>query len=352
MPTKRWYKDWLGWVIVVSITYGIICLFSLASDVGRPFPGFLTYHNYPLARIETLWNVPSWWWFQEEDGPTITDTIISVEGAPFTKLTKPLNEQEIYENLQAKNKQSLEIQIQRDDEILILVMPLRIFSWRHYVDIALGPFILSSSLLLLAVILYLASGAVLVQRIAILILTALAAIINTHPSLFIYGQFRDHFLGYNNPINAIAALFIGPLLFHFAFNYPTSIIQNKRFLSKVPVALYSFAFVSLGIYLLSRLLINTHGISPQVKLLDYITLESVFYFLFIGVGALLLRMISDGFFRPVHPRAYREARVMLAAILFALPAFGFAAYGAAGSGDSIANMSSLADPRYFILAVP
>ena len=352
MPTKRWYKDWLGWVIVVAIAYSIICLLSLASDVGRPFPGFLTYLNIPLGRIETAWNVPSWWLFQEEDGPAINDTIISVEGVPFTNLTEPLNEQEIYENLQANNKQSFEIQIQRDDEILFLDIPLRILSWRHYVDITLGPFILTGSLLLLAVILFLASGTVLVQRIAILILTAIAALIYSHSSLFLYGQFHDHFLGYNNPINATAAIFLGPLLFHFAFHYPTSIFQNKRFLSKVPVALYGFAFISLGIYLLSRLFINTQGISPQVKLLDYITLESVFYFLFIGVGALLLRLISDGFFRPVHPRAYREARVMLAAILFALPAFGFAAYGAASTRDSIANMSSLADPRYFILAVP
>ena len=281
---------------MVSIAYGIICLISLASDVGRPFPGFLTYHNYPLARIETLWNVPSWWWFQDEDGPTITDTIISVESIPFNNLTAPLNEQKIYENLRANDKQSLEIQIQRENEILLLVMPLRIFSWRHYVDITLGPFILSSSLLLLAVILYLASGTVLVQRIAILMLAAIAALTYTHSSLFIYGQFRDHFLGYNNPINAIAALFVGPLLFHFAFHYPTSIIQNRRFLSKVPAALYSFTLVSLGIYLLSRLFINTQGISPQVKLFDYIALQSVFYFLFIGVGVLLLRLISDGFF--------------------------------------------------------
>ncbi len=352
MTTKRWYQDWLGWVIVGSIAYGIIALISLATDVGRPFPGFLTYYNLNQSRIEMEWNTPSWWWFQDEDWPTITDTITSVEDVPFNNLTTLINEQNIYEKLTADNKQSLTIQIRRGNDNFLLNMPLRTFSWQHYVDITLGPFILSGSLLLLAVILYRISGAFLVQRIAILIFIAIAALTNTHSSLFLYGQFRDHFLGYSNQINAIAALFIGPLLFHFAFHYPTSIFQSKHFLSKIPVAVYSFALVPLCSYFLSRLLINIKGISPQVKLLDSFALESVFYFLIIGVGAILLRMISDGFFRSAHPRAYREARIMLTAFLFALPSVWFAAYGAAGSGNSIANMYSLADPRYFILAVP
>ncbi|NHZ72503.1 MAG: hypothetical protein GWP17_05415, partial [Aquificales bacterium] len=151
MRTKRWYRDWLGWVIVGSIVYSVLCLISLASDVGRPFPGFITFYNAPLNRIEIIYNVPGWWWFRDESLPNITDKIISVEGISFTNLTSPIYEQDIYEKLQSNGEKSVSIQIQRHDEILSLETPLQIFSWRHYVELALGPFIMSGSLILLAI---------------------------------------------------------------------------------------------------------------------------------------------------------------------------------------------------------
>ena len=150
----------------------------------------------------------------------------------------------------------------------------------------------------------------------------------------------------------MSAIIIGPLLVHFAFHYPTPIFQEKRLLSKLPIVGYSFILIPLICYFLSRLFTITQGISPKIQLFDIIFLESVFYFLLIGVGAAIVRMIADGFFRSVHPRVYREARIMLAAFLFSLPAFWFAAYGAVGSSGTIANMNLLADPRYFVLAVP
>ena len=73
MPTKRWYRDWLGWVIVGSIAYGIICLISLTVDIGRPFPGFITYYNPIHTRMEVEWNTPSWWWDTTGERPLIDD---------------------------------------------------------------------------------------------------------------------------------------------------------------------------------------------------------------------------------------------------------------------------------------
>lgn len=351
-PRLSWRKDWLAWLIIGAIGYSTLCILSLASDIQRPFPSFLTYHYYPEARIKILWNVPSWWWSPNSEWPAITDTILSVAGVPFQNLSHPVNEQALYEKLQASGVQTVTVQLLRNDNVLSLDMPLQTFTWLNFVDFALGPIILSGSLLLLAVILYQASGGILVQRIAILILLAIASLVHTHATLFLHGQFRDHFIGYSNQINAIAVLFAGPLLLHFAFHYPTSVWQNHRRLSKIPWGLYGFALIAYGSYVLSRVFLNLQGITPVVQLFDYIGLQSVFLLLFVGFGAVFLRMVGDGFIRSVHPRAYREARLMLAAFLFAVPAFLFAALGAADSSDILANMSGLIDARFFVLAVP
>lgn len=351
-PRCPWHKDWLAWVILGIILYSFLALLSLASDIGRPFPGFITYYNSPLNRIEIIYNVPGWWWFRDDNLPTITDTIISIENIPFTNLTAPIMEQTIYENLQASDKETVSLQIERDNKQLALDVPLRTFTWRYFVELTLAPLILSSSFILLAIILYQTSGTIFAQRIAILIFLAIAAITFTNASLFLYGQFHDHFLGYNNPINALAAIMIGPLLVHFSFHYPTSILQTRGIVAKLPRIIYILTFFPIICYFFSRFFTITQGITPKIQLFDNIFYGSVFSLIILGAFAVLLRMVSDGFFRNIHPRAYREARIMLAAFLVSLPAFWFAAYGAVGSSSTIANMQALADARYFVLAVP
>lgn len=352
MHTKRWYQDWLGWVILGTILYSLLALLSLASDIGRPFPGFITFYNSPLNRIEIIYNVPGWWWFRDDNLPSITDTIISIENIPFTDLSKPIIEQKIYETLELNGERLVSLVIERNNEQLSLELPLRTFTWRDFIELELAPFILSSSFILLAIILYQASGTVFVQRIVILLLLAIAAITFTNSSLFLYGQFHDHFLGYSNPINGLAAIMIGPLLIHFSFHYPSSILQTRSAISKLPKIIYVFTLLPIICYFFSRFFTITQGITPKIQLFDNIFYGSVFSLIILGACAVLLRMVSDGFFRNVHPRAYREARIMLAAFLFSLPAFWFAAYGAVGSSDTIANMQALADARYFVLAVP
>ncbi len=351
-PRRPWHKDWLAWVILSIILYSFLALLSLASDIGRPFPGFITFYNSPLNRIEIIYNVPGWWWFRDDNLPTITDTIISIENIPFTNLTAPIMEQTIYEILQASGKETVSLQIERGNKQLSLEVPLRTFTWRHFVELTLAPAILSSSFILLAIILYQASGTIFVQRIAILIFLAIAAITFTNASLFLYGQLHDHFLGYNNPVNALAAIIIGPLLIHFSFHYPSTILQQNRIIAKLPYLIYALTLIPILCYILSRFLTITQGITPKIQLFDSILYGSIFFFIIFGASAVLLRMVSDGFFRKVHPRAYREARIMLAAFSVSLPAFWFAAYGAVGSSGTIANMQALADPRYFVLAVP
>ncbi|HRQ39217.1 MAG TPA: GAF domain-containing protein [Chloroflexota bacterium] len=353
MRDKRWYQDWLGWVLVISIGYGLICLLSLTSDVGRPFPGFLTYHNFTTNRMDVFWNAPGWWWQSETDRVALTDILLSVNDVPFNDLTGLLNEQIIYENVWDEGIRSVKIQVERNSQSQTLTIPLHIFSWQDLIDLLLAPFVITSTVLLLAIILYQASGDVLGQRLAILILVTMAgysASINT--SLFHYGQFHDHFLGYSNQIYATAVIFLGPLLIHFAWNFTTPIFQDHNVLSRMPLLFYSVALLATASYFLSRFIVNLQGITPVMSLLDRFALDSTAYLLIFGVFGVIVRMIGDGFLRRVQPRSRREARLMLAAFLCVLPIVWLSANGIFGNNSSIANIRNLADTRYFALAVP
>jgi hypothetical protein len=43
---KRFKLDGMGIYLAMTIIWGALCWVNLAADVGRPFPGFLTYHSY------------------------------------------------------------------------------------------------------------------------------------------------------------------------------------------------------------------------------------------------------------------------------------------------------------------
>ena len=147
---KKWRRDWLAWLLAGTVLYGLICLISLASDVGRPFPGFLTYHNFILARIDIFRNTPAWWWSGVSGYPAITDVIQEVAGVPFTNLTAPLNEGVIYENAWRQEQRSVQTIVWRSGQFLTLETPLLLFTWRRFLDLMLAPAIIALILWLLA----------------------------------------------------------------------------------------------------------------------------------------------------------------------------------------------------------
>ena len=94
---RPWWHDWLAWVLLGSVGFNLLCLINLATDVGRPYPGFLTFHNFTIGRLDVVRNTPAWWWGAIEN-PRITDILKWVIGVSFDGLKAPLNDGPIYES--------------------------------------------------------------------------------------------------------------------------------------------------------------------------------------------------------------------------------------------------------------
>ncbi|NHZ71775.1 MAG: GAF domain-containing protein [Aquificales bacterium] len=351
MPGKRWYQDWLGWVIVISIAYGSICLISLASDVGRPFPGFLTYYNAILTRMEIEWNTPSWWWADTGEHPRLGDVVIQVDDTPFRSITKPVQEAALYQTAWDQGETAVNITIERDNNIITLSVPLETFSWAHYADLMLLPLVIAAAYWLLAIILYRASDGSGKQRLVILILCAIALIgLAIRGTLFISGGWRENILLFINPPHSIAATFIGALLIHLAFRFPFP--RWPRLMRTLMPFIYGVAATLYLFFFSAKVTIWRSGITPWAQWMDTTWFHYFQYLIIAGIVFILARMLGETVLVSDKSRKREEARIMLLAFFFFLPAVWFAIHGVSDTNASIIFLQSLADARYLSLVVP
>lgn len=352
MDGKRWYRDWLGWIIVVTIIYGVICLASLASDVGRPFAGFTTYYNFILNRMDIEWNTPSWWWNTVTgEAPRLGDVLIQVHDVPFDGISQPVKERALYQSLADAGHTSAEIIVLRGNELIHLTVPLRPFSWSHYTDLILFPVVVAACYWLLAIILYRASNREHKQRLVILLLCAMAILgVAVKGALFIFGSWRENILLFINPVHSLTATFIGALLIHLAFYFPHPRWQRlRRWL--LPMA-YGIVTILYTFFFLSKVMVWQGVSSTVAHWMDEVWFNVFQFLILLGVAFVLMRMLWEAFTLPHKSRGREEARILLIAFLLFLPVVWFAVHGISGRNDSILFLQALADTRFLALVVP
>ncbi|MCA9917101.1 MAG: hypothetical protein KC445_04070 [Anaerolineales bacterium] len=348
---KKWHRDWLAWLLLATVLYAVVCLTSLAVDVGRPFPGFFTYHNLIVGRMDMVRNAPSWWWQIADGQLTIADIILQVEDTPFSGFTIPLNEAPIYQQAWDNGQQTISILVQRGAEQRLLTLPLIQFSWRHYFDFMFAPIVIWATLLILAWLLYRAAPTNKTQRLAATLLCLMAILaIGVHPSLFNFDQPIDYGLTIGNITTTLAGLLLGLVFYQFSLSFPYSLAIRKRWLGTWLLILT----ISVGIfaYLGARIIVFTQGLTSLARQLD-----TIYFYLWIGlilVGVLFLfvRMVADSFWLPNERRQRQEARILLAGLLVMLPATLLVGHYLVSDVGSIIRLNTLADSRFFPLALP
>lgn len=72
MYSRRWFQDWLGWFIILTLVVGVATAVNFYRSIGQPFGGYLTFYN----PISNRWNIdiitPTWW-------PGISEASLAVE---------------------------------------------------------------------------------------------------------------------------------------------------------------------------------------------------------------------------------------------------------------------------------
>ena len=265
---RKWYRDWLAWLLIGTMVYGVFCVYEFANDVGRPFPGFFTYFDPATRSVNVDWNVPSWWWEGTDDRPAVEDLLREIDGVSFYNLTGYLDEGTIYARVQEEGRETMLAIIHRDGEDVEIILPLRIFRWTHLLDIRTSPIIIAFSLWALALILYRAAAAQQAQRIVATALLAVGiTVIGSRSSLFKSDP------GYLIPllIQTTAYIFGGALFLHLAVYFPYQRsgkwwkTARKVYLTLV----YLITVTAILSFTASRLIADKNGFTPLASQLDY-----------------------------------------------------------------------------------
>ena len=347
---NKWRRDWLAWLLLGTMLYAVICLLNLALDVGRPFPGFLTYHNLIVGRLEMVRNAPAWWWGLTDAEPVITNVLLQVEDTPFINLSAPLNERLIYQKAWTAGQETITVIVERSGQPLPLTVPLQRFSWRHYLDFMFAPIVISATLCLLAALFYRAAATHPAQRMAAAIFCLMAVqAIGVHPSLFHADQLLDRVLALGNITTTIGGMALGVTFYQFALYFPYPV--KNRLTQTGHWLLVGLALTGLTAYIITRVMVYIVGLTPTVQWLD-----KLYFFIWIGlilagVLAVFIRMVINSLF-PQQRRQQRETQILLLAVLFMLPAVWLVGHYLANNEGLLSPLRLLADSRFFPLALP
>ncbi len=351
MKDKKWYHDWLGWALVISIGYAVLCWLSLASDVGRPFPGFLTYHNLILTRMELEWNTPSWWWDNTGERPQLGDVLLQVDETPFHGIAQPVVEGQLYQRIWDEGQTAVQVTFEHDDHPITFSIPLEIFSWAHYSDLMLLSVVVAACYWLLAIILYHASSDESRQRFVILLLCGIATLAAAvRGSLFTFGTSREAVLFFINPVHSMTATFMGVLLIQLAFQFPYP--RWPRLQRFVMPFLFGLTAMLYLFFLTGKITTWRIGVTPITQWMDRAWFHNFQYLIILGIASVLARLFWEALTLPTKVRERQEARLLLVAFILFLPAVWFAIHGISGTNATILFLQSLADTRFLSLAVP
>lgn len=352
---RKWYRDWLAYLLIGSMIYGLLCVGVLVNDVGRPFPGFRTFFNTAAGQIAVEKSTPTWWWFGTEDRAGIFDELIEMDGVPFRNLTDFFDEAVIYEDAQAENRGIIPATVRRDGVEMVLNVHVQTFSWIHFWDIKTAPIVISLCLWVLSLILYRAAPFQHIQRLtATALLMVALVVIGTNAFLFQSDQSYTHFLVYNFFFQAVFFPLAGALFLHLAIDFPFQLFTKKlRVVRKIFLTAIYTTVIARGVcFIILRVLIWNTGITPFVQTFDKFSYRSSLYLVAASTVFFMARLILDVLFFAKEPRHKREALIVFISIFIALPALWLTVYSGFGEADVVLLMQSLADARYFFLAIP
>jgi signal transduction histidine kinase len=155
---RAWLRErWPIAFIAAMALIEALAVVNLASEVGRPYGGFLTRWDSTRMAWSVSPSTPPWWPVLE-GAARYTDTVESLEGAARPNSLEP------YAQAERDGADSVFVSLRRDGKLNGLLLPLRHFSWIDLLEVKLPDIIIGLCCCLLALYVFLARPAGAVNR--------------------------------------------------------------------------------------------------------------------------------------------------------------------------------------------
>lgn len=345
---RRMLPDWLrtpgGMALIVSAFLACLAMWTLWSELGHPFGGYISYgftENRPsIVASET----PAWWPMLATGQVTLTDELVAIDGQPYMA-----NARRVYAAAAAEGRAVTVLAVDRETgaERLVTIEPTPI-TVADIVDVKLPESLIAAAFWLLALLVLRARPAAITNQVFAVAASAVAI----HravalPSLFFDGQ----------PLRVaatsghlITAGLIGPLLVHLALVFPTPLPRQRPWLLR---PLYALGLASGVLGAATRLPWALRVPLPVTVAVGDGTYLIMLLLLLAGVVALFSRLIWSWFNERRTRRQRRATLIILVGLLTALPRVVIMLLPLLRDlDDTIGTYWQGLDLRYLLLAIP
>jgi signal transduction histidine kinase len=144
----RWRSHLVAAFIIVTLLIGILGQYNLWRQIGRPFPGFLSYTNLHGGYWTIAENTPPWWSGIRDTGLQYSDRIIKLDGQPFGVDQATVFQQAYQANL------PVTLTIARQGAEVTLATAVIPFSLAHFLEIKTTHIIIGLGFWLLALAIF------------------------------------------------------------------------------------------------------------------------------------------------------------------------------------------------------
>ncbi len=341
-------RDWVGWwqirwpfiLIIFTSLIAVIGVVNLTRDVinGTPFGGVLTNPDPKSSKIAI--NTPIWWPGLVEGRLKHGDTLLSIEGLPYTNP----QDKEIFRQAAAQNKKSVSVALLRNGEELAVLLPVERFSTIYWLDIQMPGLLLGLSFALLAIIIYQAGPKKPLNQVAVVFSSIFILFAIDHSSVFMYDTQLSVILRY---IISIRGALIGVLFIHFALLFP---FPHPRLNKRIVVGLYTIALFVAASRVIYRFMLLHFGTLDPIAWIGLVR-QLWWVLLLIGIFTVFLRSVSILWRKELSRRQQEETRLFLVGLAIPTP---FVVWQAA---NGILNREQalfwyFADLRYLYLLPP
>lgn len=329
----------------VTILVGALTTLSLASDIGRPFAGYLEYYNSLAGRFSLGRATPPWWPGVDPAGPTGwgKGVIAQINGNPNHY---GLDKRNLYQTAYSTGVGSVVLTLGLNGVERNVVAPIYVFSIHQFLDIWVPDFLIGICFWLLALAVFRAAPENTLHHLFVAVCLNIAAgRWLQQPTIFQFSSLHSHifdFLG-----TAFVNPFIGVFITHFALRFP----RPSRLLHPIILkTLYTVAILIAVAWGGSRLLLWSGGHSEVVLELDRFAFNTSNRLFGLSLLVIVLRVTWLAI-NGRHSRRDRHQGIwMLGGALISLPAPIFQLFNGIGipRPDWLAN----SDWRYTMLALP